>query len=337
MANMKTPKRNSAWTRTSSGEIMKMDFDSDTDLAVDYPIPTHLFSSKRFPSMRCILLTLVLVVLFPLSAVRAADDLLAQDNLVAWCIVPFDASKRTPEQRAVMLKELGIKKCAYDWRAEHVPTFEDEILQYKKHGIEFFAFWSVHDDALTLFEKYKLHPQIWYMIPAVTGPSQQEKVTQAVAALTPLAERTKKLGCPLGLYNHGGWQGEPENLVAVCEGLRKAGFDHVGIVYNFHHGHEHIQSFAASFKLMQPYLLCLNINGMNDNAQPKILGLRKGQHELEMLKVVAASGYDGPVGILDHQPERDSKEALQENLDGVQKLRESLKDIESSDAPVKKK
>jgi hypothetical protein len=56
--------------------------------------------------------------------------------LVAWCIVPFDAKKRTPTERAKMLKELGIGRCAYDWRSEHVAEFEEEILQYKKHGIE---------------------------------------------------------------------------------------------------------------------------------------------------------------------------------------------------------
>jgi len=287
--------------------------------------------------MRYLPFVLVCATLLSLTEVRAGEDLLAPDNLVAWCIVPFDASRRSPEQRAEMLQELGIKKCAYDWRAAPVPTFEDEILAYKKHGIEFFAFWSVHDDALKLFEKYKMHPQIWYMIPRVNGPSQEEKVAQAIAALKPVADRTQKLGCPLGLYNHGGWEGEPENLVAVCEGLRKAGYDHVGIVYNFHHGHEHIKDFPAMFKLIQPYLLCLNIDGMNDNAQPKILGLSKGQHELEMLKVVAASGYDGPIGILDHQPERDSKDALQENLEGAGKLRAALKQNDSTATPVKKK
>lgn len=278
---------------------------------------------------------LVLTTLLVSSAqVQAEEGLLAPDNLVAWCIVPFDASKRGPEERAVMLKELGISKCAYDWRAEHIPTFEQEILAYKKHGIEFFAFWSAHEDAFQLFEKHDLHPQIWIMIPGVKGPSQEEKVAQAVAALKPLAERTKDMGCPLSLYNHGGWQGEPKNMVAVCEGLRKAGYDHVGIVYNFHHGHEHIESWAEHFKLMQPYLHCLNINGMNDKAQPKILQLGEGQHELTMLKVVRDSGYDGPIGILDHQSNRDSKEVLQENLDGIKKLRPQL---EVSDGKKKRR
>ena len=68
---------------------------------------------------------------------QSADDtdILQADNLVAWCIVPFDANKRSPAERAVMLEELGIKRCAYDWREEHVPTFEQEIIEYQKHGI----------------------------------------------------------------------------------------------------------------------------------------------------------------------------------------------------------
>ncbi len=32
----------------------------------------------------------------------------AQSNLVAWCIVPFDAKERSPEERAQMLNDLGI-------------------------------------------------------------------------------------------------------------------------------------------------------------------------------------------------------------------------------------
>ena len=75
------------------------------------------------------------------------ESLLGKDNLVAWCIVPFDAKKRGPEARATMLANLGIKRCAYDWRQEHVPEFEAEIVAYKKHGIEFTAFWSTHDSA----------------------------------------------------------------------------------------------------------------------------------------------------------------------------------------------
>ena len=61
----------------------------------------------------------------------AIPDNLRRENLVAWCIVPFDAKKRGPEQRAKMLVELGLKKCAYDWREEHVATFAEEFATYE--------------------------------------------------------------------------------------------------------------------------------------------------------------------------------------------------------------
>ncbi len=249
------------------------------------------------------------------------EVLFAKSNLVAWCIVPFDASKRGPEARAEMVKRLGLTKVAYDWREEHVATFEAEILAYKKQGLEYFAFWDEHPAAFELFKKYDLHPQIWKMIPRPEGDTQEAKVESAARQLLPIVAKTKELGCPLGLYNHGDWMGEPENMVAVCEWLRKnAHADHVGIVYNFHHGHDHIDDFASELKRMQPYLLCLNINGMNDRAEPKILGIGKGQHEATMLQTVLASGYQGPIGILDHRPELDAEESLRENLDGLEAL-----------------
>lgn len=247
---------------------------------------------------------------------------LQRENLVAWCIVPFDASKRTPEERAKMLKELGLTKCAYDWRKEHVAEFEEEIIQYQQHGIEFFAFWGEHPKAFALFRKHDLHPQIWKMFGDPKGETQEEKVINAVKSLLDLAKRTAELKCLLSLYNHGGWSGEPKNLVAVCRRLHAMGYKHVGIVYNWHHGHGGIGNWEESFALMKPYLHCLNLNGMKTGADPKILPLGLGDHEAAMLRVVIESGYDGPVGILDHRNDVDAKIALEANLNGLKKLLE---------------
>jgi hypothetical protein len=43
-----------------------------------------------------------------------------------------------------------------------------------------------------------------------------------------------------------------------------------------------------------------------------------------MFKVLLESGYDGPVGILDHQRQLDAEESLQANLGGLRKLRTKL-------------
>lgn len=251
-----------------------------------------------------------------LFAQTTTDRLFARDNLVAWCIVPFDGQKRNPAERAEMLAKLGVKRVAYDWRDEHVPTFEQEILEYQRRGLEYFAFWSVHEDAFKLFEKHDMQPQIWQIIPTPSAQSQDAKVAEAALRMLPLVERTRKLGSKLGLYNHGGWSGEPENLVAVCEFLRKNHHaDHVGIVYNEHHAHDQIDSFPAAIALMKPYLLCLNLNGMAKGAE-KILPLGAGDFELAMLRTIRDSGYDGPIGIIGHTQD-DVELRLQDNLDGL--------------------
>ena len=75
------------------------------------------------------------------TTIEAAKRLFARDNLIAWCIVPFDSKKRGPEERAAMLQQLGFKHFAYDWRAEHIPTFDAEIEALKRHGVALDAFW----------------------------------------------------------------------------------------------------------------------------------------------------------------------------------------------------
>ncbi len=254
------------------------------------------------------------------SAATSASKLFGRRNLVAWCIVPFDAKQRGPAERAEMLKRLGFTKVAYDWREEHVPSFEQEILEYQKRGLEYFAFWGLHDEAFRLFAKHGRHPQIWLMPPNPGEGSPEERVRKAAAELLPAVERTRKAGLKLGLYNHGGWGGEPENLVAVCEALRREhGADHVGIVYNLHHGHDHVERFPQALAAMKPYLLCVNLNGMTNDGErrgKKILPLGQGELDLGLLKAIVASGYEGPIGIIGHTQD-DVEQRLLDNLEGL--------------------
>lgn len=250
-------------------------------------------------------------------------------NLVAWCIVPFDIKQRTPEARAQMLADLGLNRCAYDWREQHVASFEQEISVYQKYKIQYTAFWDEHPTAFKLFEEHKLSPAIWKMLKQPKAKDQATRITETVKSLMPLVEKTAAMKCKLGLYNHGGWSGEPENLVAVCEALHSQGHRHVGIIYNFHHGHDHIGSFANSLKIMLPHLQCLNLNGMSDlkslatqqeRSRQKIKPIGSGEFEKQMIQAAISSGYKGPVGVLGHVKERDVAEVLKENLEGLEYL-----------------
>src|SRR5688572_1842424 len=265
---------------------------------------------------------MALLILTMLAGVASSADPspFARDKLVAWCIVPFDGKNRGPAERAEMLQRLGLRRVAYDWRQNHVPTFEEEILQYKRRGIEYFAFWSTHEEAFKLFEKHGLRPQIWQTLPSPAGDTQEDRVNAAALQMLPLVERTRKLGSKLGLYNHGGWGGEPENLVAVCQRLRERhDAPHVGIVYNLHHAHDRIDDFAASLALMKPYLLCLNLNGMmrdGEKSGRKILPLGEGELDVKLLTIIRDSGYSGIIGIIGHTQD-DVELRLQDNLDGL--------------------
>src|SRR5262245_6623762 len=88
-----------------------------------------------------LILTLIIAELTPALRAATPPAIFDRTNLVAWCIVPFDAKKRGPEERAQMLDRLGIKRLAYDWRAEHIPTFDAEVEACNRHGIEVTAWW----------------------------------------------------------------------------------------------------------------------------------------------------------------------------------------------------
>ncbi len=263
----------------------------------------------------------------------AAEPLLAPERIHAWCIVPFDAAKRGPEQRAEMLARLGIRRLAYDWRAEQVPTFDAECAAMRKAGITIMAWWfpeTLNAEARTILDviaRQGIHPQLWVMGGEAGGGAQAARVAAEVARLRPIAEAAAPLGCRVGLYNHGGWFGQPENQLDIIATLTAAGVTNVGIVYNFHHGHEHLARFGELVQRMKPHLLAVNLNGMerpDGRAPRKILTLAAGDHELAMLRVLEESGWRGPVGIIDHRPETDSEVTLGENLRGLEWLRAEL-------------
>jgi sugar phosphate isomerase/epimerase len=262
--------------------------------------------------------------------VHAADppkgpDIYAQDNLVAWCIVPFDAKKRGPAERVEMLQNLGFKKYAYDWRAEHLPTFDEEVTLLKKTKIELTAVWfpaNLGPDAqklLAVIKKHGVKPQLWVTMGDPPGADRVAKVEATAKVIRPIAEEASKLGCSVALYNHGGWFGEPENQVAVIEALK---LKNVGIVYNQHHGHDHFDKFPELLKLMKPHLLAVNLNGSvrgGDKAGKKIVPLGAGELDVKLLGAIRDSGYTGPIGILGHTQD-DAAERLTDNLGGLKWL-----------------
>ena len=187
---------------------------------------------------------------------RSVQQLYGRDNLIAWCIVPFDSKKRGPEERAAMLQRLGFKHFAYDWRAEHIPTFDAEIEALKRHGVSLDAFWVApgelnHESRLILdvLKRHRIKAQLWVLLDLgpdrVSGPEQERRVErrggQAAAAGRRGGEDRLLAGAlqPRRLVRRAG---KPGRHHRAAEGQ---GVDNVGMVYNLHHGHDHLDRFPA--------------------------------------------------------------------------------------------
>ena len=296
----------------------------------DEPPPPVLGSRPSVSLLPMKLQTLIVAAALVLvaSGAHSADEKLprpvpgafARQNLVAWCIVPFDARHRGPKERADMLVRLGIRRIAYDWRDNNIPEWDEELEQYKAHGIELVGFWAPdrHKQILELLKRHSLKSQLWLMTDG-KGDTQEQRVESAANAIRPIATEASRIGCKVGLYNHGGWFGQPENQHAINDRLRKDDVRNVGIVYNLHHGHEHLDRFPQLLEKIKPHLLCLNLNGMR-KAGPKILTIGQGDDDAAVLAAIRDSGYAGPIGILNHREEMDAEVALKDNVEGLKSL-----------------
>ena len=265
------------------------------------------------------------------SATTGAGTLLSRANLTAWCVVPFDARKRGPEERAAMLQRLGFKQFAYDWRGADIPSFDAEVEALKRHGVALTAWWFPTDandpTARTILEvckRHDIHPQLW-----VTGggsmvrsPEEQaQRVEQEAERISKIVALAKPYGCAVELYTHNNWFGQTDNEIAVIERLKQQGIDGVGMVYNFSHGHWDIDDFPAKWQRMKPYVVAVNVSGMVKSEQ--LIPPAQGDYELEMLRVIQQSGWVGPIGLIAEQG-GDAEVTLGNGLTGLKWLSKEL-------------
>ncbi|WP_229214113.1 sugar phosphate isomerase/epimerase family protein [Dyadobacter flavalbus] len=270
---------------------------------------------------------------------RRTNSIFARENLIAWCIVPYDVKNRTPAERAEMLNKLGITMLAYDWREKHIPEFDTELDELKKHHIALQAFWLYSgpnpendknlDIIIDLLKRHKVKTQIWCMVAGIKdidSMTQDEKVKVHARAIAYIADKAAEIGCSVGLYNHGGWYGEPENQLEIIRYLKKP---NIGIVYNFHHAEEQIDRFPEFFPRIVPHLMALNLAGLKKGNPVKVVPVGNGDAELKMMQIVKNSTYRGPVGIINEETAPDAEEGLTMNISGLKKVLKQMDDKEA--------
>lgn len=283
----------------------------------------------------------LITVLSCSNSKKSAENgsLFRRQNLVAWCVVPFDSVERSPYERADMLLDLGFTQFAYDWRLEHVPTFSDEIKALEERSIKLASVWiwvdtdtgKIFDDAteklLDIIKQNNVQTDFWvgFSNKHFEGLTDDAKLEKAVTSVSYVQNRAKELGCTVSLYNHGDWFGEPLNQIRIIEAM---GSKDVGIVYNFHHAHLQVKEFPTLLPKMLPYLRTVNLNGMKVEG-PKILTIGEGDEEQLMLRTLKNSGYSGTLGIICHIETEDAQVVLKRNLDGLKSLLEAMGEKEA--------
>lgn len=250
------------------------------------------------------------------AAAQASYNLWAHGNLVATTVNHFDARKRNPDERAKMLKSLGITRFAYNWREPDVPQFDEEIEALQRNGIElrgWILYGADNPHTKTILEAFKRHhvsPYFWVYYSGESKKAEDtfpspEKHAQRLSTETDKVEALARLAAPYGvkilLYNHNGWWGMVENQLALIERLRQRGVTGVGLVYNFTHArdevHDDSKVFATLWPKMKPYVAQVNITGMNIDDVTKVKYPSQGDGEVEMMRIIQDSGWRGTIGI----------------------------------------
>ncbi|WAC14047.1 sugar phosphate isomerase/epimerase family protein [Dyadobacter pollutisoli] len=267
-------------------------------------------------------------------------NIYARENLIAWCIVPFDSKNRGPVERAEMLNELGFTMLAYDWREKHIAEFNQEMEALKSHHIKLQAFWlhsgpNPENDKtlpiiLDVLKRHGIKTQLWCMISGIKDMDKmthQEKIEAVAKPVSYIADKAAEIGCSVGLYNHGGWYGVPENQLEVINYLKKT---NIGIVYNFHHAEEDIDRFPEFFPKILPHLMAVNLMGLK-RGEPvgspvKVVPIGEGDAEAEMIRIVRESTYRGPIGIINEDTAPDAEVGLTMNVEGLKKILQAQSD-----------
>ncbi|MBT8189919.1 MAG: AP endonuclease, partial [Bacteroidia bacterium] len=148
---------------------------------------------------------------------------------------------------------------------------------------------------------------------------QEKSMEKATELVDFICAKAADLDCKVALYNHKGWFGSPYNQIKLIKALPQW---HLKMVYNFHHAHDYINDFTTIARLIQPYLVAVNLNGMEKDGA-KIHPLGEGNLERDMISILINEGFNGPWGLLGHVENEDVQIVLERNLHGLEKLLEN--------------
>jgi sugar phosphate isomerase/epimerase len=271
----------------------------------------------------------------PAQAARAEVDY----PFFPFCIDWHDAKKRSFEQQAQMLKELGYPGVGHIW----LDKLEERIKTLDAAGLKLFQITMVVDVApgkqpydIKRFQEVCAlikgrHVQFCLLLNG-SKSSDPSVDPHAVAILRGMSDQAKECGAQLLLYPHqSSWVERLEDSIRVAEQVDRP---NVGVMFNLCHWLrvDKSRDYAPLLKKALPRLWAISINGADEfDAQPGwaryIQPLDKGSFDVgKLLKTLKELGYQGPIGLQCYGIGGDTREHLARSMSAWQTLSKNLKD-----------
>jgi sugar phosphate isomerase/epimerase len=274
------------------------------------------------------------------SVAQRADKALAPDTpFFPFCIDWHDAKKRTFEQQAVMLKELGYPGVGHIW----LDKVEERIASLDAAGLRLFQITMAVDVAPGKtpydLERFKA------VLAAIKGRQVQFCVTckgvkasdpssdpRAVEILRTMSDLARDSGAQLLLYPHQkDWVERIEDAVRVADQVDRP---NVGVMFNLCHWLrvDPSRDYTPVLRRALPRLWAISINGADErDDQPNwkryIQPLDQGSFDVAaLLKTLQQLGYRGPVGLQCFGLGGDAREHLTRSMAKWRQLRQQLRE-----------
>ncbi len=277
----------------------------------------------------------------------AIPDWCLRDQMAASHLVAHDALRRGPRERAQMLRSIGIHKIVWDWREEHLATFDAELDALRHHQVELSGMWTPlpmpayeEPDYATRFgivptaiktliteaARRGYAPDLWTQIgfgqqgaPAhVPEHAHRAEVDRAADHLAGLARLARGHGMCVVLTNHGGWAGQPRTLVDIVTELARRGLGNVGIGFRLQHAHHLIADLDHHLRTMDEHLVAVMLSGADAGAELTgrvILPFGAGSRDRWVTHALLESGWRGQL-VIHAVGQDDSQARLLDSLDG---------------------
>ena len=252
----------------------------------------------------------------------------------AFCMDTHDSQKRTLEQQAALLEELGYDGAGHLW----LDNLEERLKTLDAHGLRLFQVYLQVNIAADANSPYD--PRLKESLPLLRGrktmlallmsgaaPSDPALDERAVALVQEIADMANEAGVRVALYPHSGnW------LEHVEDGLRivqKAKRPNVGVMFNLCHwlkvdDEKNLKPLLTS---AMPHLFAVSIHGA-DRAEEIHAGtgnwiqpLGNGSFDVgALLDTLRELGYQGPVGLQCYGIPGDARDHLTKSMTDWRRL-----------------